>query len=407
MSLESDLILKPDQEDEDVGCFFLQPTSSPYNITEKVQQANFFLFNSTPQTSRSTKVKFRDELVSFEPDLTDDDVNSIESDDHVDDFPSSNDPHQVIKLDQDNVPYNTILRGEVDIFDIEEEIDEAIVEELILSDENFTENECPNETKKPILSPKANELNIKKCTNSNSGGSKKYCKRRRRPHRELRQQQVRCKEHCIEKLDAHLLMSIKKLEIHEKPPLNLPPLQLHQRKCCDDIKLANSDRNLPHYNGSRSEYGLSSRQIKNRDRYTEMIRQKEIARRKLIEDYRALKVQQNEQVFCQWLREVSKRNKERIQGVKHSGISSRFRDLSYGNNSNFTDKGMVKYENKGRPKTAGFVPKTKKKKRPHSSQSCVYIELSPNLLNKGVHIGDLLITNSKELSKKFHILTIS
>lgn len=44
------------------------------------------LFSTTPHTVRSAKVKFRDELVSFEPDLTDDDVNSIESD-QVDELP--------------------------------------------------------------------------------------------------------------------------------------------------------------------------------------------------------------------------------------------------------------------------------------------------------------------------------
>lgn len=104
MALESDVTTKNDNEEEDIGCYckytslksliyclntilVLQPSSSPYNITEKVQQANFDLFNSTPQTSRSTKVKFRDELISFEPDLTDDDVNSIESDQVADDLP--------------------------------------------------------------------------------------------------------------------------------------------------------------------------------------------------------------------------------------------------------------------------------------------------------------------------------
>lgn len=110
-----------------------------------------------------------------------------------------------------------------------------------------------------------------------------------------------------------------------------------------------------------------------------MIRQKEMARQKLIEEYRALKMRQNEAVFCQWLRKVSKK------GVKSEGGSR-------------TE----------RPKTAGFVPKTVKKrvKRPTTTQSCVYIELSPNMLKKGVHVGDLLITNSKQLSKKLHILTV-
>lgn len=114
----------------------------------------------------------------------------------------------------------------------------------------------------------------------------------------------------------------------------------------------------------------------------EMIRQKEMARQKLIEEYRALKTRQNEAVFCQWLREVSKRKEKR---------------------------GFEAGSKTERPKTAGFVPKMLRKqkvKRP-TTGSCVYIEFSPNMLNKGVHVGDLLITNSKELSKKLHILTVS
>lgn len=100
----SDGVKHVDSSEEDTGCYckcnysiccldgssgvftVLQPASCPYNIAEKVQQANMDLFSTTPHTVRSAKVKFRDELVSFEPDLTDDDVNSIESD-QVDELP--------------------------------------------------------------------------------------------------------------------------------------------------------------------------------------------------------------------------------------------------------------------------------------------------------------------------------
>ncbi|CAG9773097.1 unnamed protein product [Ceutorhynchus assimilis] len=359
-------------EDGDIGCYFLQPSATPYNIIEKLQQANFELFNSTPQAIKSSKVKFRDELVSFEPELTDDDVNSIESDHVVDELP------QQIVAKNDEVLYNTVVQENVDIYDtIEEEIEETVFDELVLSDIEVDKN---NSNEEILMEKKISPIII------NEDKSKtKHSKRKNKST--LKKQDIHCKEHCIERLDTHLSMSIKKLEIHEKTPVNLPPLQLHQRKCCDNLKQSNTDRNLPNYKGYRSEYGLSSRQIKNRDRYMEMLRQKELSRQKLIEDYRALRVQQNEEVFCQWLKKVSKRGKDEQQ-------------------INFLSPNVDKA--KERPKTAGFTPKTtiKKKKRPHTSQSCVYIEVSPSVLKKGINIGDLLITNSKALTKKLHILTV-
>lgn len=146
----------------------------------------------------------------------------------------------------------------------------------------------------------------------------------------------------------------------------------------------------------------------------EMIRQKEMARQKLIEDYRILKVQQNEEVFCQWLREVTRRNKEQSLRNQLSRYGNKSVSSNYSSDAqNYSSPKVVNINKTGkvkeRPKTAGFVPKTniKKKKRPHTTQSCVYIELSPNILKKGIHIGDLLITNSKELSKKLQILSVS
>ncbi|ERL84824.1 hypothetical protein D910_02248 [Dendroctonus ponderosae] len=310
--------------------------------------------------------------------------------------------------DENNHPYNTVINDSIDISDIDEEIDEAVVvEELVQSDEdeqieNNQKIQCIQK-QQPIADnskPTTKQLETPVKT-------KKRSKKRKLSHRAARLEEVHCKEHCIERIDTQLSISIKKLAIHEKPPVNLPPLQLHQRKCCDDIKLSSSDRNLPKYNGYRSEYGLTSRQIKNRNRYVEMMRQKQLSRQKLIEEYRALKLQQNEKVFCQWLREVSSRNKEqnmRNQNAKHGsqGVSP-----SYLSSSTLVVSKMGKP--KQRPKTAEYVPKTHIKKaiRPHTTQSCVYIEVSPKLLNQGIHIGDLLITNSKKLSKKLHILTVS
>ncbi|KAL1509406.1 hypothetical protein ABEB36_004149 [Hypothenemus hampei] len=303
---------------------------------------------------RSTKVKFRDELVSFEPDLTDDDVNSIESDQVADGFPEA------------YLTGNFFERTVLYMYNFQE-----------AKIENKSDNEMQF-SKKNIETPKA-------------------CKRKKQFKTTMKIQEVHCKEHCIEKLDAKLSISVKRLEIHEKPPLNLPPLQLHQRTCCDDIKLSNNDKNLPNYNGYRSEYGLTSRQIKDRNRHVRLMKQKELARQKLIEEYRALKVRQNEEVFCQWLREVSRRH-QLSKNVKTGCRSKMGSCMSYSSNTN-----------QKRPRTASSVVKSnmKKEDRPHTSQTCVFIEVSPKMLDKGIHIGDLLITNSKKLSKKLHILTIT
>ncbi|XP_050303637.1 uncharacterized protein LOC126741295 [Anthonomus grandis grandis] len=418
MALESEVSSTQNdhEEEEEIGCFFLQPSSSPYNLAEKVQQANFDLFNGTPQSTRSTKVKFRDELVSFEPDLTDDDVNSIESD-HVDELPIRTEEVQKeeFKVEEIKLPYNTVLRNDIEIFNIEEEIeevDEAVIEQAVLAEYNndlnemeevVSSEEITSETE-PKETLKDSSRGLEK-PNSETGSSKSK-KPAKRQKKTMKSQEIHCKQHCIERID-NIAMSIKKLEIHEKPPVTLPPLQLHQRKCCDEVRLSNSERNLPNYNGYRSEYGLSSRQIKLRDRQMEMVRQKEITRQKLIEEYRALKVQRNEEVFCHWLKEVTRRSKEpnlRNQLNRSKGYKS-VSPGSYGTIS----PNIIQEKLKERPKTAGFVPKTniKKKKRPYTTQSCVYIEVPPNVLKKGIHIGDLLITNSKQLSKKLHILTVS
>ncbi|KAF7281711.1 hypothetical protein GWI33_004427 [Rhynchophorus ferrugineus] len=418
MALENESSTKTDNDDDDLGCYFLQPSSSPYNITEKVQQANLDLFNSTLETARSIKVKFREELVSFEPDLTDDDVNSIESDQVEEDqgiiekVPDSTDNMSA---------YSTVLRENISLEDTEEEeeeVGEAFVEEILSSDDDgeIQEEGSFRQSEYVAESKVSNEL---RKGNVEDQIDQKAEKRKNKGRKGSKRTEINCKDHCIEQVDSRLSMLIKKLDIQEKPVVNLPPLQLHQRHCCDDTKSSHSFRNLPNYNGYRSEYGLSYRQLKNKHKHIETIRQKEMARQKLIEEYRIMKVQQNESVFCQWLKEVSRRNRQKREINRENKL--RLKSVGFQpqtplkclspNVVNINQSLMRQERDRVRPKTAGFnefVPKGHiKKKRPSTTQSCVYIELPKSVLKKGIYIGDLLITNSKKISKKLHILTIA
>lgn len=351
---------------------------------EKVQQANVDLFNSQPNatTEKSAKVKFREELISFEPDLTDDDVNSIESD-HTE---LSIDNHPTI------LDYKTTINDEnVTIFNIEEDVEE--VEEEVLEDVE-SDSEYKPEIKVSTVSEKTTDNETTVSSRKESNKVKKISKSKAaflNPH------EVNCKDHCIDKLDYDLSMSIKKLDIQEK--LSLPPLQLLQRKCCDEVK-KKIHQNLPQYNGLRSEYGLSSRQLESREKQKELLKMRDRVCQQLMEEYKTRKMQQNEEVFCQWLKEVAKRKSEK-KATNKRAVSAKQ------SNTNKTEKKI-----KERPKTANaFIPRTKtRKKRNTNKQNTnarVYIEVPSSCLEKHLRIGDLTITNSKLFSRNVHIITIS
>lgn len=359
----------------------MQPSSAPYNITEKVQQANVDLFtsHSNQNVEKTAKVKFREELISFEPDLTDDDVNSIESD------------HTELSLD--NRPpileYKTTINNEnLTIFNIEEDVEE--LEEVLEEVESDTEYK-PEIKVSTAVAEKTIDNETTASSRKESSKPKKVAKSKAaflNPH------EVNCKDHCIDKLDHDLSMSIKKLDIQDK--LSLPPLQLLQRKCCDEVK-KKIHQNLPHYNGLRSEYGLSSRQLEKREKQKEILKIKDHMREQLMDEYRRRKMQQNEEVFCQWLKEVSKRKSEKKYPNK--------RATSAKPSVSKMDKKVAE-----RPKTTNaFIPRTKtrKKRWPQSTNARVYIEVPKSCLEKHLRIGDLTITNSKLFSRNVHIITIS
>lgn len=390
----------------------LQPTASPYNIAEKVKQANEDLFNDNPDLdNRKTKVKFKEDLVDYEPSLTEDDVNSIESDNTNDgiEYEEINDERIKNPLNDTSVInlnlYNAEQEVEEEIEEEEEAIDEeeedlidsldsVVASEVTATLENFTlsslntneaDVEVINKNSKIVRRHKRNGL--KKNINNSTVSS------------------VDCKSHCIERIDFGLNLSINKLQIHEKP-VHCPTLKLQRRKCCEENRITNP-RSLPCYSGFRTEYGLTSLQLERREKRKEIIRQKAEKRQQLMDQYKERKKQQNEEVFCQWLREVSKRKKQKVNETRKV---CRTKEPLSPSVMNLTTR-SVGTSCKERPKTAGeFIPShgIKHTKRPHTSPAKVYIEVPRNLLQHGINVGSLLITTSKNIeSKQLHILTVS
>lgn len=135
----------------------LQPTASPYNIAEKVKKANEALFNDNPDLeNKTTKVKFKEDLVDYEPSLTEDDVNSIESDNTNDNIEYEEINNEVIHIPINEASvinlnlYNAeeveedIEEEEEDVAEEEEEeeiadsIDSVVTSEVTATLENFT-----------------------------------------------------------------------------------------------------------------------------------------------------------------------------------------------------------------------------------------------------------------------------
>ncbi|CAG9861142.1 unnamed protein product [Phyllotreta striolata] len=347
------------QIEEDVDCFFLQPSSSPYNIAEKVQQANIDLFSSydsRANDAKTPKVKFKNDLFSFEPDLTDEDVNSIESDRDE----NSDTQRLIFEYKTVNIPNIEELPEDTD--------DEEIIESI-----NADINEVEVFQKPRIKEERIEET--KPVAVSNKTSTKKN---KRSPKKLHNVKQVQCKNHCIDKLDFDLPMLISKLEIHEKYTNEIPPLQLLQRKCCDELR-QKVQRNLPNYNGLKSEYGLTSRQIETKRKQQELSKLREENRKRILEEYKRRKIQQNEQVFCQWLKEISKRRQEKER-----------------------EKQKRQRRTKERPKTANEIPAkvhVKKIRRPHTS-TCVFFGMPRNF-------SSMIANANNNLSTRLHILTLS
>lgn len=377
----------------------LKPTSSPYNLAERVKKANEALSMDNPNLdAREVKVKFKEELVDYEPSLTEDDVNSIESDDPDDDFPklypversafSDESVQSVINLKTSDLVLEDV--GDEDEVDSQNESKQDEIAEVVsgISDDEetgFTEPEESFELSEESESEVATTKKLKR--------KRKFAQRNRYTHK----QEVDCRCHCIEKLDLGL--RIKKLDIQEKTPI----LKLQERKCCEDGSKFKNE-NLPSYIGYRSEYGLSLEQLERREKINQIIRMKEEKRQQLLLEFRERKRQQNEEVFCQWLKNVSRRKtKQKVPMVKET-LSPKIVNLPPGNKLQ-----QQQQQPKARPVTAPLPPKSqffvRQKRRPQTSPAYVYIQVPHNVLKRGINVGNVYVSLSSGNKKNIDIVT--
>ncbi|XP_022904445.2 coiled-coil domain-containing protein 181 [Onthophagus taurus] len=379
-------------EEDDCEIYFLQPASSPYNIKEKLEKANKALLEeSFNGNDREFKIKFKEVLVDYEPDLTDDDVQSFESYNEVD--------FNIIEKEQglENNLINNKL--ELNIFTpvIEEEYDEDIQtcendeigvienkvedeneifevneeEEIFINEEiNFSDEIDKSENDETITSSK----DLIFCEDSNSIERKRIVKKSKKHIK------IDCKSHCIDKL-PDLNLTISKLKINEKPDF-CPALKLLKRRCCE--KNVKNDQKLPQYTGLRSEYGLSLVQLEMRRKRKEYSKIREEKRRNLIEEYKKRKMQQNEEIFYQWLKTIEKRKVLEERNRQKSKYSAKI--------VNFT-KNLIEE----RPKTANYLVGSVKRTNKRPETACVYVQISSDLLKqKGIQVGNLIF---KEIHK--------
>lgn len=385
-------------------------------MKEKLDAANTELFNNNPIfEDRVVKLKFKEELVDYEPD-TEDDVNSIESYSETADY-SIIEKEILHKPAEENDP-NLFAVPEADT---EEDVDEEIVDELEY-ETKITPNTCfeappleqedlPFEYEESVSEIQDDEeeddnfLNLKVDVetstrdNNNKDLAAKSSNNNERKRGHNKYYHINCKSHCIERLDIDLGLSINRLQIAEKP---CPMLKLQRRKCCEQNPIK-AEQKLPSYGGHKSEYGLSLEQLEARARKKEMIKVREQKRLEVLEEYQRRKVQQNEQIFCQWLKNLARRK----TGLLPERDETRTKKCLTPTVFSFPNKTDDKI--KERPKTAHCLParNAKKAKRPNTSNSCVFIEVPQNLLRKGISVGDIFVRSAQIKPKKLHFLSVS
>ncbi|KAF5302413.1 hypothetical protein FQR65_LT08501 [Abscondita terminalis] len=381
------------EEEEDSGSYFLQPTSSPYDIAEKIKQANDDLYNENQNyEDKESKVKFKDNLIDYEPVFSYDDASSIESDENVD---YSLMEHDTALLENQ---LQSALILNVSNSDIEEEEEEEIIEEIPVD-----ESTPPREIEEENINFNVQLENFpkeSKESKNNNNFQNTAVKRDIKPKFNIFiPGGISCKRHCIDDVDRFDFNSnIKKIELVEKP-YKCPRLKLRKRNCCENNELKLHQK-LPLYNGLKSEYGLNALQLESRQRRNETLKLKERERNRVIEERKRQKEQQNEEVFCAWLKDVSSR---KIHQKKMNRQPSSLTSTTL----IFPSK---PFEGEKRPRTTSyrFNKSNIKKQRPHTSSSCVFIELPQSVLRNGINIGDLLVTKgSQAVTKKLHVLTVS
>lgn len=383
-------------ESEDYSTFFLQPASCPYNIAQKVEEANAALYNSSLKSEKSPKVRFKEDLVSFDAQLTDDDVVSIESD-------HAELPFMEQQKEQIIFEYKT---NSSNMFSIEEDYEDEIIEDIECELEGLKKtesnpdicglNDVENET---ILREEKKNIRVDEVTpdSSNSGETKRKSRSRKKSPKF-----INCKHHCIERIETELTDAIRKLTLNEKPPV-CPPLKLTDRKCCTNKR---NPTILPKYEGLNSEYGLSVEQILRRRKIKEMIRSREEKRQELLEQYKRKREEVNEQVFCDWLKKISER-KHQISFEEYRKslrkTSSQIRPVSSSKSSSRVI-GSSKTTSESGYSSKACSEKSARSRSGGSGQN-VYVKVSRHVLQPGISVENLI--NSYGHTKKLFITTIS
>lgn len=194
-----------------------------------------------------------------------------------------------------------------EIFSDIEEVEEETVEEDIKEDiDDLTvENTNTTSTNTAHIILKDKDLfNKPTSEEADKKDIKKKTKKRmvQIKSRENLQNNIKCSSHCIDKIECDLSKRIQKLHIRNETP-QCPPLKLHEKKCCTE----KSASNLPNYNGLRSEYGLTYKQLEQRKALKKYHKIRRCYRRSYLNRIREQRTQENEEAFAKWLEDVSKR----------------------------------------------------------------------------------------------------
>ncbi|GJQ83858.1 hypothetical protein Trydic_g12723 [Trypoxylus dichotomus] len=122
-----------------------------------------------------------------------------------------------------------------------------------------------------------------------------------------------------------------------------------------------------------------------------------------MEEYKSSTIQQKKEIFSQWLRNIQKRKEEQVNRNKKGKkvISPKILEIP--------NKQFVRME---RPKTSYPLITNhgvRKLKKPNTSTARIFIQVPQNVLRKGLHVGDIIVTSSENIpsSNGLRILSIS
>lgn len=371
----------------------MQPASSPYDIAEKLKHANEVLEQQDiSDDTRQIKVKFKDNLIDFEPEppepISNLELESICSSDSLEDYSVIENDTTVL---ENHFKTSLVISVPDDDTDEEGEIQEEIAEETpavaVPTIGEAFEELTPIDVKAAEDSEDEDTENLYS-DHLETGSFPRKCPKRPRKSRKSIKQDVNCKDHCIERLYSSAYVS--KMKWNEiQLPCQVPILKLHRRTCCEKNEQRCHEK-LPSYNGLRSEYGLDAKQLEKRKRSREILFLRREEKQRLTEENKIMRRQQNEQIFRQWLKSVSDRKISRKMRRSSSPSYAKLRC---------------------RPKTAicaQFSPNnTVALVKNRIPPTRIYIELSPTLLRKGIGIGSIFLSSSdRSSSRRLHAFTI-